>query len=323
MNPFQRTELEIAPAQHPITRDSKIICAGSCFTSMLGMQLAKYKFQTLVQPFGTIFNPITLSELFLADQHEIEQHSFLHQGVALNYKLNSNPFSAENIASLNGHIDSASRALNSYLENATHLIITLGTAHVYFLKNTLEPVSNCHQLPATLFEKKMLRVEEVENCLRKLVNGLLKKNQNLKFVLTVSPVRHVKDKLQTNSFSKAILRVAVDKICEQFDQASYFPSYELLMDDLRDYRFYAEDLIHPSSEAEAYIWEKFSTSNFRSVELLQMKKLNQIYAALSHKPRFSYSENWPLFKQDLKQKLEQLGAELDLSEERSLFEKLP
>lgn len=323
MNPFQRTELHVAPAQKPITRESNIICAGSCFTTLLGDQLRKYKFKALVQPFGTIFNPITLSELFLAQATDIQQHSFVHNEVSLNFKLNSAPFSASSLEDLNENIETTFQYLHQNIAQATHLVLTLGTAHVYFLKESEVPVSNCHQLPSNIFKQRMLTVEEVEENLKKLVKGLLARNKSLHFIFTVSPVRHVKDKLHINSLSKAVLRVAIDNVCQQFTEASYFPAFELLLDDLRDYRFYESDLIHPGELAENYIWNKFSLAYFSPVQQKEMELLDEILSALSHKPRFPFAESWLNFKAQLKDKLEKLSTTLPLTDEWMRFNNLP
>lgn len=323
VNPFARTEIEIPLAKYPIGTSSHVYCIGSCFTQLLGTRLRQYKFDTLVQPFGTLFNPITLCQLLYAQPEEIIKHSFIHQGTALNYKLNSNPFAAATIGELNQQIAEAADRSHSYLKLATHVVITLGSAHVFYLKGSLEPVSNCHQLPASNFTRRLLTVAEVAAELGKMIEFVLSQNPDLKLIFTVSPVRHGRENLIENSVSKSVLRVAVDEICSQHAAADYFPAFELLIDDLRDYRFYANDLLHPAPQAEAYIWEKFCKSWLTKEATYQITALEEVFTSLNHRPRFPYAQAWVMFKENLKQKLEGLPSTLNLEKEWAAFNELP
>ncbi len=202
-----------------------------------------------------------------------------------------------------------------YLEDGSHLILTFGTAWVYELTKNQTLVANCHKQPSDFFEKRLLSLDEMKMALGNLFSKLLFFNQNLKIILTVSPVRHIKDGIPENQLSKSLLRVLCSELEKESENVSYFPAYEIMMDELRDYRFYKSDLIHPSEQAEIHIWEKWKNSFFTP---LTQKKVNQIFKIkleLNHRPLNSKSEGYHKFLQNLLQKLEQLNSEFDFSRE--------
>ena len=202
-----------------------------------------------------------------------------------------------------------------YLKTGTHLILTLGTAWVYELKETQTMVANCHKQPSDFFEKRLLGLDEMKIALENLFSKLSLFNPTLKIVLTVSPVRHIKDGIPENQLSKSLLRVLCANLETEFENVSYFPAYEIMMDELRDYRFYKSDLIHPTEQAENYIWDKWAGAFFTP---LTQKKVNQIFKIkleLEHRPLNPGSDAHHQFLEKLLEKLERLEPEFDFSRE--------
>jgi hypothetical protein len=259
-----RTAVPISPAPFSMTHKHRFMSVGSCFSEHIGRRLSIHKFDTLTNPFGILFNPVSILDALqmltrqqLVDEtqlfeHNSRWHSFLHHG----------RFSdADKKTCLDG-INTAIAAGAERLRNADFLILTFGTAHVFEYRKTGRIVANCHKLPNDDFERKRLSVAEIVAPYLALLPQLKALNPALRVLLTVSPVRHLRDGLVENQRSKATLILATDELAQAFDFVEYFPAYELLTDDLRDYRFYADDLIHPSQMAIDYIWQAFAQRYF-------------------------------------------------------------
>jgi hypothetical protein len=191
----------------------------------------------------------------------------------------------------------------------------LGTAWTYQLKTTNSLVANCHKQPADLFEKRILSLEEMTNSLKTAFETILAKNPALKIILTVSPVRHIKDGITENQLSKSLLRVLCAELEKSFANSCYFPAYEIMMDELRDYRFYKPDLIHPTEQAENHIWEKWSESFFTPITQKKINQLSKINLDLQHRPLNPHGKGHQEFLQKLLGKLERLQPEFDFSTE--------
>jgi hypothetical protein len=202
-----------------------------------------------------------------------------------------------------------------YLEHTSLILVTYGTAWVYKRVDCGEIVSNCHKMPTKNFVKRLMKEDEIVQSFREMNATLLELNPNAKVIVTVSPVRHLKDGLEQNSVSKAILRTACNTMVTQFKNVEYFPAYELMMDDLRDYRFYKSDMIHPSEEAENYIWEKFGEKYFSEDTKNFIKKWESIVSALNHKAFHPSSHGHQIFLKDTLRRLEDLKTSVDVSEE--------
>jgi hypothetical protein len=206
------------------------------------------------------------------------------------------------------------------VQKADWLIITYGTAWVYELLETKEVVANCHKMPQTLFAKSLMTQKKVLDSFETMY-GLLKSfNPNIKIIVTVSPVRHLKDTLELNSVSKSVLRVACHTLTEQYHDVLYFPSYEIMMDDLRDYRFYKSDMIHPTKDAEEYIWEKFVERFFDDSLKSFLKKWGEIRTALAHKPFHPTSSSHQKFLHQTLKKLLELKALVNVDQEVAMLE---
>jgi len=317
------TDIDLPAYIPPIRYNGDIVSIGSCFSTVIGKKLQERKFPVLNNPFGTIFNPISIFELL---QHAINQTPLpadmilTYQGRYLHFDCHSD-VSATSETALLSRIKLIIEKTGKALSSASHLIITLGTAHVYEHLTLHKTVANCHKQPAKLFHKKLLSLPETKNSFREMYDMLKSINPDITIILTVSPVRHIKDGLVENQLSKSLLRVLCSELCHEFKEVNYFPSYEIMMDVLRDYRFYKEDLIHPSTQAENYIWEKFSTSFFTSDTLKKISQIDNILKSLKHKAFNPQGNAHQEFLRNLILKMEQMSSEIDFSDEINAVKK--
>lgn len=282
-----RTILKPMPFPFTIDYHSKIILSGSCFSNHIGLKLNHKKFDALPNPFGTTYNAITLSkQLNKTIQNrpvldsEINFNSY--SGVYSHFDFHSD-FNRPDQHSIIEGINSKLDATRAYLLEATHCIITLGTSFVYEHKVSKSMVGNCHKFPAQQFTKRLLTVEEQLETLSSLVKMLTSLNPQIQFLLTVSPIRHIKEGLPENNLSKSILTIVCHQLAANFKHVHYFPAYEILMDDLRDYRFYEKDMIHPNMQAIDYIWNRFCEAFFDSSTMALMKQIERLALNKSHK----------------------------------------
>ncbi|WP_234795184.1 GSCFA domain-containing protein [Hymenobacter arizonensis] len=303
---------------------------GSCFAESIGARLATNKVETLVNPFGTVFQPLALARLLRAaagEEVDWQQHLVQARGRWQSYDLHGS-IGADSPVDLLQHIQELVRRTGEFLRQADVVLLTLGTAWTYRLRETGELVNNCHKQPADLFVKELLTPDEIINGLAETHAYLRRINPNLRFVLTVSPVRHLKDTLPLNSVSKSVLRVATHIVSDLLPGVAYFPAYELLVDDLRDYRFYASDMLHPSEVAEDYIWDKFARTYF-DVDFGRFRKeWASVRQSLGHRPLHEGAPEHRQFLVNTMEKLEQLslrkvGVDAELSEVRAKIMALP
>jgi len=310
-----RTELIISQAAEAITHKSRLLLVGSCFADEVGQRLTEYKFQALVNPFGTIFNPLSLFELLQSAFGGVPLRTapVTRDGIFFHYGLHSRYF-AESAQAIEQLVQQQLQQTADFLQTSADkwLIITLGTAWIYELAESGIPVANCHKMPAQLFRKRLLSVEEIVKRFDSLQANL---PTDCRIILTVSPVRHIKDTLPLNAVSKSVMRLAAHQICEQYTNVHYFPAYELLLDDLRDYRFYTTDMLHPSAQAVDYIFDKFATAYFREPTLQLMQRWQKIRQGLAHRPLQANSDAHRRFLEQLARELEEISQELEVSEE--------
>ncbi|GAB3235894.1 hypothetical protein GCM10027346_26030 [Hymenobacter seoulensis] len=269
----------------------------------------------MANPFGTVFNPISACKLLRAaagEDMDWQQHLVEARGRWQSYDLHAE-VGASSPVELLQHIQALTRETGVFLATADLVVLTLGTAYAYRLRETDEIVNNCHKVPAEKFEKELLTADEIIAAVAETHAYLRRINPRLRFVLTVSPVRHVKETLVLNSASKAMLRVACHYLSELLPDVSYFPAYELLVDDLRDYRFYASDMLHPSEVAENYIWERFTRTFFDTAFGRFKKEWEGIRQALGHRPLYAAS---PEHRQFLESTLERLHKVSGLADVR-------
>ena len=245
-----RTILRPQKSDVDIDYHHPILTIGSCFAENIGQRLAAVRFSTLCNPWGILYNPISIAKsvnLIVTDYSFTEDDIFEHGGLWHSWQHHGRFSHPDKKVILRGVNESLFKAQN-FIKKANRLIITLGSAYVYVLKDTGETVANCHKVPASFFEKKRLSVEEIVDDFSNTINLLKGQSADLQILMTVSPVRYIRDGIVENQKSKAILLLAVEALCEKFNNVHYFPAYELVMDDLRDYRFYEEDMVHPNKQ---------------------------------------------------------------------------
>ena len=311
------TELVPRKSSSPISLKDKIFSIGSCFSDEIGNLLLENKFQVLKNTFGTVYNPISIHQRLIAALNKKFPHEKSYaqiDNVHVNYHFHSS-FSSLKKNELESKIQNAIVEANDFLKNANRIIITYGTAFVYKLKSTNEVVANCHKVASTNFEKELLTENEIIKSFEEFYEQLKSINPSIKIILTVSPVRHLKDTLELNSVSKSILRTACHFITNKFSDVEYFPAYEILLDDLRDYRFYKTDRLHPTEEAVEYIWEKFFDSFFDESTKKFVVEWTSIKKELNHRPFNVHSESHQKFLKSLLSKLEKLSQQINVQEE--------
>ena len=265
-----QTIVDIKPSEWKIGYEDKILMVGSCFSDEIGAQMQQRYLNVTCNPFGTLYNPLSIANAINYQLHELPLveydglwHSMAHHGSF------SRATKEEAEEAVTDSIETMQRALSE----ATVVIVTFGTAWVYEMNG--EVVGNCHKMPDSWFTRRRLTVEEIVVAWK----PILEQYKDKHWIFTVSPIRHIKDGLHENQLSKATLLMAVEAISHQHSAVSYFPSYEIVLDELRDYRFYADDLVHPSSLAVNYIWERFvdtfCTSQIKNQMQIEYKRWKQ------------------------------------------------
>ena len=313
-----RTEITIAPWSEQIGYNDKIVCLGSCFASNIAGKLRESKFNVTDNPTGILFNPKSIARsvaMMRKGARVTEEDIFERNGRYVSYLFHSSISGAtpeEALDAMNNALNNGRRSL----EEASLIIITLGSAYVW-RDSSGEVVANCHKMSAKNFSNELLTTEQVTDSLREIID-----NTKAKILFTVSPVRHLNDGLEGNSLSKAILRVAINNIISQRpNRASYFPAYELVIDDLRDYRFYAEDMLHPSAQAVEYVTGKFFEAALSDDAKKRQNKVLDIVQARAHRPLNPHSEAYRNFCQTQLKNIAELG-DIDFSEEKEYFEQM-
>jgi hypothetical protein len=312
-----RTTFKVPHFEPKITFQNSVFSMGSCFSAMIGKKLLDRKFKVLNNPFGTIYNPVSLFQLIQQSLTNSKPDPSLlleYQQRYYHYGMHSS-ISANKEEALWRDIANAQFLTREFVSKAAHLFITFGTAFIYEMKSSGKTVANCHKQPRTIFNKRLLGLDKMEESFYDFHTVLQECNPDVKIIVTVSPVRHIKDGVPENQLSKSLLRVFSHHLQEKYKAVSYFPSYELMMDDLRDYRFYKEDLIHPTPLAEDYIWEVFKDCYLDKTTIESLKTIEGIIGSLQHKPFHPESDAHRQFLFKLLQKMERLSAEFDFSNE--------
>ena len=312
-----RTEISLTPLAERIDHSAKIFALGSCFAESISERLQRAKFSVTTNPFGVLFNPLSIASAIerlsdtrafaVCDIREGKEGFFSFDAhSSLDGKTQTEIF-----ANLNQAVAQGSKALH----DAEWVILTFGTAWVY--EHDGRVVANCHKQPAKEFERRRLSVEEIVERYKTLFEGVLR---DKRVILTVSPVRHLGDGLQENSVSKAILRLAVEELVAKYENAHYFPSFEILIDDLRDYRYYNDDLAHPSKMAVDYVWERFCEYALTDKAQKLLPQIEQIVSAAEHRPFNPTSEAHKAFCSKMLAKVAEMPT-IDFTSEREAFER--
>ena len=300
-----RTEVPIAPKKPEIDYGSKVLLVGSCFVENIGKKLEYFRFQNSINPFGILFHPAAILNFFLKVEEEkeySEEDIFFHNDLWHSFDAHSD-FNTTQKREILDALNSAVKQASEFLREATHVVLTPGTAWAYRSVETNKIVANCHKLPQKKFNKELTAVEED---LQRSVDVLRKLNPSAEIILTVSPVRHLKDGFVENQRSKARLISAVHEVVQANERIHYFPAYEIVMDELRDYRFYGEDMVHPNSVAVDYIWQKFAETWISSEAAKTMKEVDSIQKGLSHRPFQKESQAHLIFRKKLEEKIKKL-----------------
>lgn len=302
------------------------IFLGSCFTENVGNRMTARKFEVDVNPFGILYNPASVAhalEFLLQHKNFTKDDLIQHDGLWHSFFHHSRFSSADvrqTLENINRRIETSSQIL----KKADFLFITFGTAWVYEYLPSQQTVSNCHKIPAKKFRRFRLTVDEISEKYQKIIQKIREINSEIKIIFTVSPIRHWKDGAAENQRSKATLLLAVDQILKYFNEKNcgYFPAYEIVMDELRDYRFYSEDMIHLTDVAIKHIWEKFQACLIDEKSQKTSEELQKITNAVNHKPFNKFTrENLLFLKQSLTkvQKLQKEKSYLDLALEENYF----
>ncbi|RKS00555.1 GSCFA domain-containing protein [Flavobacterium sp. 102] len=302
------TKVPVAAYEYPIDYNSKILSLGSCFAENMGEKFNYFKFQMTTNPFGIIFNPVSIEKLVerIVNQRLFtEVDIFFHNDLWHCYDVHSelsHPDKKEFLERLNLTIQQS----NHLIIQASHIIITYGTSWVYRHNLTNEIVANCHKVPQKEFAKEILSPEIIQKSIQNTISLIQKVNPDCRFIFTVSPVRHIKDGFPENQRSKAHLITAIHNLLADVTLSlskCYFPSYEIMMDELRDYRFYADDMLHPSQAAIDYIWIRFFENYVDSKYFDTMQEVCNIQKGLAHRPFNPNTSAHQLFLTSLNQKI--------------------
>lgn len=319
-----RLQFPIPALEPPISYGDKLLLMGSCFAEEMGGLLDQHKFDVLLNPHGILYNPASLVNAlngYLSGKVYEQSDLFFHEGLWHSWDHHgrfSDPDAGRCLDSINRSATLASRRLSE----ADWLVLTFGSAFVYSLKEDHQIVANCHKLPAYRFEKKMLRPDEVVSTLDNFMHRLFLQNHRVKILFTISPVRYAKDGVTENQLSKAVLLLAVHQLVRKFDRLYYFPAYELVIDDLRDYRFFKEDLVHPNDMAVQYVWEKFTAACLSPESHTLLQAVSEILKAAGHRQIHGQTEAYKRFAEKYQTKIRQLKRKypfLNFEREEKIF----
>lgn len=295
------------PSANKIDHQQKIMLIGSCFAENIGEKLSGSGFNVLQNPNGILFNPLSISTSLrnIIFKQKIDTSLFIRRNDLFFSLQNHSSIFGKTKDELESTLEDAEAKAHNFLKQAGHLIITLGSAFVYKHLRSNTIAGNCHKLPAQDFEKRMLSIEEIVNDYKTLITELRVFDPKLNVIFTVSPVKYLKDGVEENTLSKSTLLLAVNQICKDL-KCFYFPAYELVIDDLRDHRFFKEDLAHPNQEAITYVWDKFSECFFKGETIKLAKDIEAITIASNHTILFPESEEAKKFQSNLENKKKEL-----------------
>lgn len=317
-----RTVVDIPDSRHKTGYETLSFWMGSCFTENIGSRLKELKFPAVVNPFGVLYNPESIrNSLNILMENRIFTRKDLHYGNDLWYSFyHHSSFSHPDRDICLQRINESTCRSSAYLKEAKLLFITFGTARAYRHTGSGLIVSNNHKLPHNMFSQVLLEVDDIVDSYKALIGDLMKYNPELKLVFTLSPIRHWKDGATDNQISKATLLLAIAGLAEMFENVNYFPAYEIVMDELRDYRFYAEDMLHINKQGVDYIWKRFMESFVSKDASGVIKKVSSITQGIEHRPFNPHTEKHRLFLYGLLRRIDEVEKSvpgIDFSAERS------
>jgi hypothetical protein len=322
-----RTTFQVEPSDDKITYNDQVMFIGSCFASSIGSQMEMGRIPVMINPAGTVFNPVsvcnTLDTITNEKQFLLEDLHF-YDGTWLSF-YHYTDFSSDDPSTVLEKINRKSKDAFDFLKQTRFLFVTLGTSRVYKLRKSDLIVSNCHKIPSEQFESKMLTVDEIVTLWNRQLDKLHLLFPHLHIVFTISPVRHWKDGAHGNQVSKSVLFVAVEELLKHNVSPGYFPAYELVMDDLRDYRFYKDDMLHPSISAVNYIWEAFAGCYLDSNTISTWKEVVKITKAFNHRINTNSESKRVYFAERVLKQISDIKIKvpnIDLSREEDYFLKM-
>lgn len=317
-------QINISKLPQPVSYLSKIFLSGSCFAENMAMRLKQHRFNVVDNPHGILFNPVSVAasiDSYIQGRLYSADELFYLNELWNSWDHHTSYSDINKEAALEAINHSQVQAAN-FLREATHVMITLGSAYCYVLKDLGKVVGNNHRAPAGLFEKKLLDIEEIVEKFTNTLNALHAINPRAQIIFTVSPVRHYRDGIVENNRSKARIIESVHRLCDKFPQAYYFPAYELVIDILRDHRYYDIDFVHPNYLATDYVWNRLVESGMADATRLLMKQVYEMAIARQHRPRFPQTEAHKKFRESCAQKIRALMTQypyLQLNEELEYF----
>ena len=318
------TPVNIDDSDFKLNYSKNSFLLGSCFTDNVGKKLKYYKFPVLVNPFGVLYNPISIKNTLkiLMGFNTIENKDLIkYNNIWISF-YHGTGFSGPDKQKVLESIQKSVKEASEWLKKTDLLTITFGTSWAFKFKENGLIVANCHKLPAKNFERVFLSSDQIVSSYTELIKNIYQHNPKIRILLTTSPVRHLKDGLVENQRSKSNLIVSIHKILEQFPEIDYFPSYEIMMDELRDYRFYAADMTHISTTGIKYIWERFADAYIKKSSFRIMEKIEKIQQAKEHRPFRPESLEYQKFLKKQAEKISQLMEKypfIDLEEEFEFF----
>ncbi len=319
-----RTTFNIDPSEQKISYNDPVMFIGSCFATYIGRKFESGHMPVMINPSGTVFNPAsvlkTISRIISGESYELKDLNNFN-GLWFSFDHYTD-FSSETAEGTLSAIYLKLNESRSFLSGTRFLFITFGTARVFRLKESGLIVSNCHKLPAINFTRELMSVNNIVISWNALLDNLKSLYPGLKVIFTISPVRHWKDGAHGNQVSKSVLFLAVEELLKHPSKPSYFPAYELIMDDLRDYRYYDEDMLHPSPKAIDYIWEEFSKCYFEKTTTELVQEIDRISKAMSHSIQNPYSGETRKFAENILAKIDLISKkapEINLQNEKKYF----
>lgn len=318
--PMFTTPVEIPLSPAFIDHQTKVLILGSCFSENIGRKMQRAFFDVGVNPFGVLYNPFSILNgiNLLLDGACLQHDQLFHHASLWHSFSHDSSFSAPEADVALKKINSSLAEAAAFLRQADFLFITFGTAWVFELADTGTIVSNCHKLPGSFFRRRRLRVEEITAAYGQVIESLQQNFPNLHLVFTISPIRHLKDGARGNNVSKSVLSLAIEDLLSNFRNLHYFPAYEIVMDELRDYRFYASDMLHISDVAVDYIWKRFSETYFSSETRVLQKRLEKYSADLAHIPMHPDSSAYLAFQKNVERRRMEILADYPFLRARML-----
>jgi hypothetical protein len=319
-----RTVFPIENSPVKIVHTDSVMFLGSCFASSVGSMMEKGKIPVMINPSGTVYNPVSVGttlEQLISPQEFTRDDLYCHNGLWLSFS-HYTEFSTDSAGETLDKINSRLFEAAAFLRKASFLFITFGTARIYRFRQTGKVVSNCHKIPSGQFSHELLKVSEITELWLKLLDRITESFPNLRVIFTISPVRHIRDGAHGNQLSKSTLFLAVEELLGHLSHPGYFPGYEIMMDDLRDYRFYDDDMLHPSASAINYIWEKFTDSWFSPATLKLWEDISSVRAGMAHRFNNGSEKDRIRFAESMLSRisrLETIAPGIDFSPERSWF----